>query len=193
MLDFACARPHICITRSPLNAWLLRRTIHRHPGPPTKPVPRWGSLSRCLCKAAQVIPPQTLLCTDRAGQATSWNRFTPRSRTRGPWTDTLPIPVKTSRSGRKPCRTNRWRPLSSKRWTWPARNSGTSARTAVARSSQAPARSTSGNGSGEKSLGFVKSITVFFVMWHILFSTKIAARQQRQDMPAIRAVTNFQL
>jgi hypothetical protein len=63
----------------------------------------------------------------------------------------------------------------------------------VARSSQAPARSTSGNGSGEKSLGFVKLITVFFVMWHILFSTKIAARQQRQDMPAIRAVTNFQL
>jgi hypothetical protein len=31
------------------------------------------------------------------------------------------------------------------------------------------------------------------VMWHILFSMRIAARQQRHDMPPIRAVTNFRL
>ncbi|MFT5346627.1 MAG: hypothetical protein ACI95S_002376, partial [Dinoroseobacter sp.] len=37
------------------------------------------------------------------------------------------------------------------------------------------------------------SITVFLVMWHIPFSMRIAARQQRHDMPPIRAVTNFQL
>jgi hypothetical protein len=48
-------------------------------------------------------------------------------------------------------------------------------------------------GSGEKSLGFAKSITVFLVMWHILFSMRIAARQQRYHMPAIRAVTNCRL
>jgi hypothetical protein len=34
---------------------------------------------------------------------------------------------------------------------------------------------------------------VFLVMWHVLFSTSIAAGQQRHDMLAIRTVTNFQL
>ena len=44
-------------------------------------------------------------------------------------------------------------------------------------------RATSVSGSGENLLGFVTSTTVVLLMRHILFSMRIAARQQRHDMP----------
>src|SRR6185312_239292 len=63
-----------------------------------------------------------------------------RSRTRGCLTATGPIPVITSRSGRWPWRTTRWRPSSVLRSAWLARNSATSASIACASKLRAPPR-----------------------------------------------------
>jgi hypothetical protein len=55
------------------------------------------------------------------------------------------------------------------------------------------ARTKSVSGSGENHSGARNATTVSFVMWHILFSARTAARQLRLDMPPNLPVTNFQL
>ncbi|MCC6001052.1 MAG: hypothetical protein JJU19_09350, partial [Pararhodobacter sp.] len=41
--------------------------------------------------------------------------------------------------------------------------------------------------------GARNATTVSFVMWHILFSARTVARQQRLDMPPNHPITNFRL
>ena len=54
------------------------------------------------------------------------------------------------------------------------------------------ARAKSVSGLGENPSGARYATTVSFVMWHILFSARPAARRQRLDMPPNPPVTNFQ-
>ena len=110
----------------------------------------------------------------------------PRSRTPGTLTGTAPIPVITSRSGRWPCRTDRAPPSSVRFPEWASSNTERSASTACWIRSRPSARGMSVSGSAENPCGSGKAVRVVVVRWHILFSARMAAPQQRHDMPPIR-------
>ena len=110
----------------------------------------------------------------------------PRSRTPGTLTGTAPIPVITSRSGRWPCRTDRAPPSSVRFPEWASSNTERSASTACWIRSRPPTRRMSVSGSAENPCGSGKAVRVVVVRWHILFSARMTAPQQRHDMPPIR-------
>ncbi len=68
-----------------------------------------------------------------------------------------------------------------------------SASSACSINCHAPERIKSVSGSQENPLGWGNAVMVSLVMGHSLFSARIAAREQRHDMPPLRTITNFQL
>lgn len=96
----------------------------------------------------------------------------PRSRRRGTFTATGPIPVSTSRSGKVPWRTSRARPSPSFSSEKVAKSAAISASIACSMSLRAPALITSVSASAAKPDGSGSRVMVSSCMWHIPFSAE---------------------